>query len=107
MNKPKFLLDCEKAAALIDEEIDLNLTWPVDSRETKAYEDDGCLHVEKRGLHVCIGIGQDRKFRDQNERMLKVLTALDMLKFRPQCLIGEEQVREEEEEDGICPHCHQ
>jgi hypothetical protein len=98
MRKPKFLTDCEAAAELIGEEIDRHLTWAAPTRKTSAYEDDGCLHVEKAGLHVCIGIGQDRPLKEQNERMHKVLKHLGLLKFSNKCLHSNRDVEMEEEE---------
>ena len=100
MKTPKFLLDCQAAAALIGETIDESLTWRVKTgKKSSAYEDDGVLHVEKRGLHACIDIGQDRPLRQQNERMTKVLTHLGMMSFADNCLHYKGDVEADEAEE--------
>lgn len=102
---PKFILACEAAAKLINETIDPVLTWHALTRKTYVYEDDGVLHVEKSGLHVCFGIGQDRPLREQNERMTKVLTHLGLMKHIDYALWSKDDVEQEETEDNECPEC--
>ena len=103
---PKFLNACHLAAEIIGRDIDENLTWAVESKKTSTAEDDGILHVEKRGLHVCFDIGQDRPLKEQNERMTKVLTYLGLMKFADKCLHSKADVEAEEaEERGECCEC--
>lgn len=72
--------------------------------ETRAFEDDGCLHVTKAKdqNRACFDIGQDRPAKEQNERITKVLTALGMEKS-----IAANLMDETEDEDGgeSCPCC--
>ena len=69
---------------------DLVMDWTEDKPDN-AYEDDGCLHVTKHGLHVVFGFGQDTPGREANEKIRAILSALGMKRrIGEQTLVGEE-----------------
>jgi hypothetical protein len=65
-----------------------------------AYEDDGTLHIEKRGEWCYFHIGQDYPARVWNEKVTEILTAMGLAK-----MIGPRCLQEPDEEDDECPHC--
>lgn len=71
-----------------------------DERQAAAYEDDGALHIVRRGLRAVFNVDNDDG-RVQNKRTREVLEAMGMER-----LIGPSTLVDEEEEDGdCCPHC--
>jgi len=88
--KTKFEIQCEGVA----EKHGVDVIFFDDIRKMSALEDDGNLHVIKRGLRACFGIGQDEKISIYNEKTEGILTDLGMGKF-----IGPNVLLEDE-----CPH---
>ena len=69
-----------------------------------AFEDDECLHIDKRGLHACFSVGGGNYSpRQQNERTRAVLTALGLQKLITDRVLVEEPVECDDDNDG--PHC--
>lgn len=104
--KTKFERDCKAAEDALG--ISVYFPWSDEDKNTNVFEDDGCLHIHKQGIHACFGIDQDRPLREQNERITKVLVFLKLEKWLkvPNILASEEECQlEEDEENGVCPHC--
>lgn len=93
----KFQADCERVA----EQAGVNVTFYVEPREKPcAHEDDGFLHIRKRGLRAAFDVANDEP-KCQNAKTREILTALGM-----EHAIGEETLAEEtDDDDGCCSHC--
>lgn len=94
----------EKQCTAVSEKLDISCYFPWEDSDMKldAYEDDECLHIHKRGVHVCFGVGgDDYTGKQQNERTRAVLEALKLSRLMNQRVWVDESC----EEDESCPHC--
>lgn len=96
--KKKFQVQCEAIA----EELGIHVMFFPDS-PSKPCEDDGNLHITKRGLRACfgVGLGQSLGPKEQNANSQLVLDALGITKFDKSAVMLDET----EDEDDECPHC--
>lgn len=92
MKKTKFQIVCEAVA----ETTDVGVMFVPDSTLSKPYEDDGTLHITKRGMRACfdVGRGQSLSGAEQNKRAVAVLSALGLPKT-------EDTMVDEEEGDDV------
>lgn len=99
MKKSKFETQCEK----VSEDTGIDVMFFDDDTNPAPCEDDGNLHITKRGLRACfdVGMGQNATGKVQNERAKKVLEALKITKFKPEMVF----VDETEDDDDECPCC--
>ena len=97
-----FLKACEGAPLFTGD-------WYIDDRDDDAFEDDGCLHIIRKGIRACFDVGdcQLLKPREQNENAQEVLDYLKLDDFDHKRVFIEEPEEEDDEEDEICPHCGQ
>lgn len=82
-----------RKAALAAEKIglDVDLEWQVKSMVDDAYEDDGNLHIERHGLHLAIGFGQDSPGKHTNEQIRAIMSAVGLKrKIGKRVLVEEE-----------------
>lgn len=74
----KFEKQCNEVADLFD--LGEVLFFPDKGRKHEVFEDDGTLHVVRRGQRACFDVsnGQNASARRQNEVTRKVLAALEI-----------------------------
>jgi len=98
--KNKFERDCAKVAETTG--ISVNFFGAPKGQKQSFYEDDGSLHLHKRGGWACfdVGNGQSLSGKEQNERTRKIMEALG-LPITDRVLVDET----EDEEDDECPCC--
>jgi hypothetical protein len=98
--KTKFEIECQKIADTLNLG---DVLFFADECKEPPFEDDGSLHVIKRGMRACfdVGDGQRRDGKSQNEFTRAVLTALKMERF----INDRTLVEENDEDDETCPHC--
>jgi hypothetical protein len=97
-----FRLLCEQAGALIDD----TPMFCEGENGTDVFEDDGYLHVRRRGTRAVFNVskGQTLNGEEQNKRTVIVMEALGMKsKIDERVLVDEEP--DEEENEGFCPAC--
>ncbi len=102
-NKSKFEKQCDEVAAKTG--VDFYIPWTDEVMKLDVHEDDGNLHIHKRGVHACFDVGKGQSLcgKEQNERTRAVLMALNLAKH-----IGPKSLMEEadpNDEDDICPCC--
>ncbi len=101
MKKSKFQIECEA----LSEKTGIYVMFFEDKDAQKPVEDDGNLHITKRGLRACfdVGNGQSLSGKDQNENTRTILKALGMEDaINDRTLVDE---TDEDEENECCEHC--
>lgn len=95
----KFETECRK----VSEATGIEVTFHPDKEKSDPVQDDGTLHITKRGLRACfdVGLGQGATGKYQNERTRAILSALKM----EDCINDHVLVDEEDEDENVCPHC--
>lgn len=84
-----FRRKAERAADQVG--LDVDHEWQVDSMADDAYEDDGCLHIERHGLHLAIGFGQDTAGATANKQIRAIMAAVGLKrKIGKRVLVEEE-----------------
>lgn len=74
---------------------------PESRKGDDCYEDDGNLHIEKKGEWACFSIGQDLSYKAWNEKVREIMSKLGLEK-----MVSARCLRErDEDEDEECPHC--
>lgn len=83
----KFERNCRKAAEKLGYGEDDFHFAPTESKTDDAFEDDGTLHIEKKGQWAYFWIGQDYSAEMWNEKVTEILTAIGLEKMLgPRCL---------------------
>lgn len=89
VDQNKFRRKAQKAAESVG--LDADHEWQTKSMEDDAYEDDGCLHIERHGLHLAIGFGEDTRGERANEQIRTILSAVGLKrKIGKRTLVAEE-----------------
>jgi hypothetical protein len=98
----RFLAQCKKAASAIGQDFEDCLTWGTDPKSDDQYEDDGNLHIEKAGIHICFGIGQDLPSAEYNRQARLVMETLGMKRKISERVLVEE---DDENDENYCSKC--
>lgn len=96
----------EKLCREVSEKTDIEVIFFDDEHASDAHEDDGNLHVTRRGLMACfdVGGGQELSASRQNDRTRTVLRGLGMESaINEHTLVDETE--DDEDDDEYCPHC--
>lgn len=99
----KFEKQCREVAA----KLDIGVLFFDGESGSSVFEDDGNLHVRRRGFRASFDVGncQVREGAEQNQWTKQVLHELG-IKLTPEvernALVEE---HEEDDDDGCCPHC--
>jgi hypothetical protein len=90
----------EKKCREVSEKLDISVMLFQNKAPFKPYEDDGNLHIYKRGEHASfdVGGGQNLPGDKQNERTRSIMKELG-LAVTDSCLV------EDNDEEEDCPHC--
>lgn len=94
----KFETECRK----VSENTGIDVMFFPDKGKSDLTQDDGTLHITKRGLRACfdVGRGQSATGKEQNERTRAILSALKM-----EDCINNRVLVDEDEDENVCPHC--
>lgn len=94
-DQAKFRRKCERASEKVEDAVDgisADVDFDTDSREgDDAFEDDGCLHIRRHGLHAMFSIGQDTPGAKANAATRIIMEAVGMKrKIGKRVLVTEE-----------------
>lgn len=94
LKRVAFRMKCERVA----EKTGFGVSFYEDDDTDRANMDDGTLHITRSGLRACFDVANDEAVY-QNANIRKVCAAMG-LKAKDEYMEDEE-----EEHEGVCPHC--
>ncbi len=91
--KLTFREQCEEVA----DALSIDVVFFNETRPSTVFEDDGALHIVRRGVRACFGVENDDP-QLQNEKASRVLAGLKIPETKAAFV-------DEDDERDCCPHC--